>query len=519
MTDSTNESGTNLTRRGLLQTTAAFGFAGALGAALTPRLAAAETPVNGGKLLVGVKGGSTADTLDPLKIQSQVGAYVTRQYANWLIVRSPNGKLEGEIAESWEPFENGKRWIFNLRKGIKFHNGKELTSADVLYTLNRHRDPALHSPTLPLMKGIADITADGPYKISIYLHAPDVGLPYLLTYFHLPIQPIDGDPEKGVGTGPFVLNRIEPGKRYTLSRNQDYFKPDSISLSELEVLVINDDAARVSALMSGGVHVITDVTPSLVPQLKNASNLSIVSSADSKFYYFGMLIDVPPFDNPDLRLALKYAVDREMMMKGIAAGYAEIGNDHPINSIFPLFSNDIPQRSHDIEKAKEHYRKSGHSGPITLHAAEIFPGAVDLSVMFQRNAADAGIAIDLKRVPVDGYWDNVYLKVPFCVSYWGALTTEDQALTVPFASDAPWNDTHWRKPDFDQLLARGRAEFDETARKSLYRDACSMLHDDGGHITVMFPHSLEAVSTKVKGYIGFPFGENARNAERCWLET
>ncbi|WP_339073078.1 ABC transporter substrate-binding protein [Sinorhizobium meliloti] len=509
----------NLTRRRFLHSSAAFGAGAALATSVLPTFAAAQTPPRGGKLVVGVKGGSTGDPLDPLLIPSQAAAYVTYQYANWLVERSVNNELKGDLAESWEPSEGGKKWTIKLKQGVKFHNGKDMTSEDVVYSLNRHRGTDSKSPARPLMKQWDDVKSEGPHQIVISLKEPDVGLPYLLTFIHLVIQPKDEDPNKGIGTGPFVLEKAEPGKRYTFKRNPAYFKPNTVWFDELEVLIINDDTARISALLSGSVHISTEVTPNLVAQIKNAPNFNIVSSANSKFYYLTMLIDQPPFDNSDLRLALKYAVNREMILKGVLAGYGEIGNDHPVNSAYPLHPTDIPQHNYDVEKAKYHYKRSGSSAPIVLHTAEIFPGAVDMSVMFQQSAAKAGIPVELKREPVDGWWDNVYLKAPFQVSYWGSLTTEDQALSLPFASDAPWNDSHWRKPEFDNLLAQARSEPNEQSRKSLYRDACLQIHDNGGHITVMFPRDIQAISSKVKGFVGFPFGENARNTQHCWFES
>ncbi|MDL2410321.1 ABC transporter substrate-binding protein [Rhizobium calliandrae] len=508
-----------ITRRDLLASSAALGVGAAVGVTFWSSKAAAETPRRGGKLIVGVKGGSSSDSLDPTLIPSQAAAYLTYQYGSWLIERSPEGELGGELAESWEPLEGGKRWVIKLRQGVKFHNGKEFTAEDMVYSLNRHRGPDTKSPAVSLMKPIEEITVDNPYQLTISLKEPDVGLPYLLAYIHLVAQPKDENPASAIGTGPFVLDKAEPGKRYTFHRNPNYFKPNRVWFDELEVLVINDDTARISALLSGSVHVISEVPPNLVPNLKNVPNLSLSSSPTSKFYYFVMRVDQPPFDNPDLRLALKYAVDREAILNNVAPGYGEIGNDTPINSVFPFYSNDIPKHSYDIAKAKEYYKRSGHSGPIVLHTAEVFPGAVDMSVIFQQSAAKAGITVELKREPVDGYWDNVWIKAPFCVSYWGSLTTEDQAFSMPFASGAPWNDSHWERPEFDKLLAKARAELDPVARKAIYREAAMMIHDEGGHITVMFTHDIQALSNKIQGYTIFPFGEDARNTQNCWFAS
>ncbi|MER9573746.1 ABC transporter substrate-binding protein [Mesorhizobium opportunistum] len=504
-----------ITRRGLLFKTAAYGLCASVAPALLSSIAMADAPRRGGKLVIGVKGGSSSDTLDPAHIISSVTADVSYQYGNLLIDRSPGGKLQAGLAESWETPDGGKHWVVRLKQGVKFHNGKEFTSADMVYSLNRHRDPANASGALPLMGTIDDIKADGPHQLTISLKGADVGFPYLLAYIHLVAQPEEENPDNADGTGPFVLDIAEPGKRYAFHRNPDYFKPDSVWFDELEMLVINDDTARLSALLSGSAHIITEVSPSMVARLDSAPNLNISRFADSKFYYFAMLVDTPPFDNADLRLALKYAVDREAIVKSIYAGYGEVGADVNINSFYPLFSDDIPKHSYDVEKAKHHYEKSGHSGPIVLQVSDVFPGAVDMAAMFQQSAGKAGITIELHREPADGYWDNVWRKAPFCISYWGSLISEDQALSLCYGSSSNINDTHWSRPDFDKLLVEARAELDPQKRKSLYRDAAMMVNDDGGHIVVMFPEIINGVSKKVKGYVD----GDQRNTEHCWFET
>ncbi len=201
-----------LTRRSLLQRSAAAGIGAGLVLGLLPGETSAQSPKRGGKLIVGVKGGSTSDPLDPVLMPSQAAAFVTYQYANWLVTRTPSGELKGELTESWESSGDGKRWAFKLKQGIKFHNGKEFTSADVIYSLDRHRAPGSKSPIANLMKGIDNVKADGPYQFSIVLKEPDAGLPYLLTQIYLVMQPKDESPDRGIGTGPYVLEKAEPGK-------------------------------------------------------------------------------------------------------------------------------------------------------------------------------------------------------------------------------------------------------------------------------------------------------------------
>ncbi|MEI9425588.1 membrane dipeptidase [Mesorhizobium sp. Cs1299R1N1] len=302
-------------------------------------------------------------------------------------------------------------------------------------------------------------------------------------------QPEGEDPAKGIGTGPFILDSAQPGVRYNFKRNPKYFRPERPLFDELEILVINDDMARVSSLLAGSTHFASELTPNIVGRLKSSPSIKIDVAGTTTFNYFVMQTNKAPFDNPDLRLALKYAVDRNLILKTTQAGYGTIGNDNPINSIYPLYS-ELPQHTYDPDKASFYYKKSGHSGAIDLYVSEsVFPGAVNAAELFQQSAAKAGITINPKRVPTDGYWSDIWMKKPFCASYFGSLATEDQAFTQPFASDSPWNDGNWYRPAFDRLLVQARSELDVEKRTTHTGYRSSMEIMEISKTPVIFTHS------------------------------
>ena len=239
-------------------------------------------------------------------------------------------------------------------------------------------------------------------------------------------------------------------------------------------------------------------------------------------YVFIMHIDTAPFDNNELRLALKYAIDRQEMVDKILRGYGSIGNDMPINASYPLFDETIPQREHSIEKAAEHYKKSGHDGsPIILRVADgAFPGAVDAAALFQQSAAKAGIPLEIKREPNDGYWSEVWNVQPFCASYWGGRPVQDQMYATAYLSTADWNDTRWKRDDFDALLNAAKAELDQAKRKDIYSQMGRMLRDEGGLILPMFNDFVAGVSNNVGGYVNDPNGPVMNNKSHiaCWLK-
>ena len=163
--------------------------------------------------------------------------------------------------------------------------------------------------------------------------------------------------------------------------------------------------------------------------MKRVPTVEILSSPGKGFYSFLMHCDTAPFDNNDLRLALKYAVDREAMLNSVFGGFGTLGNDFPVNDTYALFPEGIEQRAYDPDKAAFHYKKSGHSGSVLLRTSEVaFPGAVDASVLFQESAKKAGIELEVKREPADGYWTNVWNAKPFCASYWGGIRNTGFAI-------------------------------------------------------------------------------------------
>jgi len=238
-------------------------------------------------------------------------------------------------------------------------------------------------------------------------------------------------------------------------------------------------------------------------------------------YVFIMHCDKAPFDNKDLRMALKLAINREEMVEKILGGLGTAGNDFPINAAYPLFDNSIPQRVYDPVAAAEFYKKSGHDGsPITLRTASgAFPGAVEAAQLFQQSAAAAGIPLEIKREPDDGYWSDVWNVQPFCASYWGGRPVQDQMYSTAYLSTADWNDTKFKNARFDELLIAARAELNLDIRKGEYAEMANILRDEGGLILPMFNDFVSAIDNTVQGWMDDPNGElmNGRAPAKCWL--
>lgn len=508
-----------VTRRTLLGTAAAAGAASILPAFARDSFAQAG-PSKGGHLVLGLDGASATDSLDPATYLATYMYTVGFQWGNCLVELDENNALVPELAESWEPNADATEWVLKIRRNVEFHNGKSLTAADVVHSLNHHRDEQSQSAARGLLTPVTDIRATDTHEVTVFLESPNVDLVNLLSDWHLMILPEDAAPDSGIGTGAFVIEQFDPGVRTVASLNRNYWKEGRGHVASVETVAMNDPSARTNAILGGSIHFMNQVDPKTVVHLERSSDVDIIVVPSAGHYVFPMRCDTAPFDNVDMRLALKYAIDREEIVRQVLAGFGQVGNDHPIPRFDPQFAEDVPQREYDPDRARHHFERSGHDGPIVLNASEAaFTGAVDAATLFREQAARAGISIDVRRAPSDGYWSDTWMVEPFSSSYWAGRATADAMLSAGYHSAASWNESFWRNPDFDRLLVQARGELDEGRRKEMYRDLQFMISEDAGALIPMFNDYLFAASTDLAGFVHAPVMTGARVAEQVHFDA
>ncbi|MCF8511635.1 MAG: ABC transporter substrate-binding protein [Rhodobacteraceae bacterium] len=513
-----------MTRREFVGRTTAMGVSAALAGALFTKAAHAEEPKKGGVLRAGVAGGESTNSLDPALAASDVPYMINRTWGETLVDVDANGAIEMRIAEEISSNADATEWKFKIRSGVEYHGGGTVTADDVVATLKRHTDEKSQSGALGIVQGISEMSAEGD-MVTLKLSSASADLPFLLADYHLNIQPGGGvdAPAAGNGTGAYKVVATEPGVITTLERFANYWDSSRGHADSVEILTINDDTARTAAIQSGQVHVINRVDPKIVTLLAGSSDVAIERAAGPGHYVFIMHCDKAPFDNNDLRMALKLAVNRAEMVEKILGGFGSPGNDFPINAAYPLFDDSIPQREYDAAAAAEYYKKSGHDGsPIVLRAAPgAFPGAVDAANLFAATANAAGIPLQIQLEPDDGYWSNVWNVQPFCASYWGGRPVQDQMYTTAYLSTAEWNDTKFKNAKFDELLLAARGELDLAKRKGTYSEMAHIIRDEGGLILPMFNDWVEGRRAEVGGWISDPQGTlmNGTALTKCWLNA
>jgi peptide/nickel transport system substrate-binding protein len=510
-----------MSRRDFVQLAVAAGLTIPAATALFSKSAAAN-PVKGGTLRLGMEGGSASDSLDPRTYADSVMIAASLACMNGLIEFDNAGNPTGELIESWEVKPGAAEWILNVRKGVTFSNGKALDADDILYSIAIHRGEDTKSPAKGILSAIKEIKKVNDHQISVSLEGGNADFISLLGDYHLVVVPKDfTDWQKPIGTGAYTLESFEPGVRLVYKARGDYWKAGRGNFDGVEIRNIQDQAARTAALQSGEVDAVNRLDARTVNLLMKDKNLNIVrTKGTGNRYCFVSRVTDSPFDNKDLRLALKWGIDREKIIESVYSGFAVPGNDHTLDSFNPYYNSNMPQRVYDADKAAFHFKKSGISGPIELQTSEgAWNTAVDCAVLYQESLKKAGIELSVKKVSADGYWDNIWLKQPFCAVYWGRRPTADQVFTQVYGSASDWNDSNWRMPEFDKIVAEARIELDETKRKELYGTCQEMIAEDGGMVCFAITDYLDGYSTKLQGaepHARYDMNDN-RIAEKGWF--
>ncbi len=512
---------TQISRRGLLKSGIAAGVLSATGMPLR------AAPKKGGRLRLGIAGANTSDSWDgrthsdSYMIMCAHGAVF-----DCLTEVGADGQLKGELAESWEASADAKTWTFKLRKGVTFHSGKPFGADDVIASLEMHTAEGAKSAAKPIVSAISEMKKISDHEIQMTLEAGNADFPFLLSDYHIlmfPAGEIDEAIASGNGTGLYRVESFDPGVRFVGKRVESHYKDGEAGFfDELEVIAINDAAARMNALMTGQVDAVNRVDVKTEALLKANPMVNIMEVTGNQHYTFPMLTNTDPFSDMNIRKALKHGINREEMVEKILLGHGKVANDHPIGPANQYYAADLEQNSYDPDKAKFHLKEAGmDSLNVDLSAANAaFAGAIDAAQLYQASAKAGGININVVQEPDDGYWSNVWLKKPWCACYWSGRVTEDWMFSTAYEAGVPWNDTSWENARFQELLLSARAELDSNKRRDMYTEMQMLMSAEGGTVIPMYANYVDAHSTKLanSGTIGNVFQmDSSRMMERWWF--
>jgi peptide/nickel transport system substrate-binding protein len=476
-----------------------------------PSAAATGAAQKGGTMRIARPPASDAETLDPassLSAYEYLGALYSR-----LVKQNEDGSVAADLATHWESTPDSLKWTFTLREGVKFHDGKAFTAADAVYTLVHILDPATKSPQAGVLSPFLDksgISAPDTKTLVVKLKAPNAEFVSLLMNYNCYVIPENSAAtigKSGIGTGPFQLVSFQAAGKGSVKANPSYFG-GTPKLDSIEFTAIADVQARVNALLADQVDLIaqTNLDFATSKTVTGSSTATTATVKNAEWYVLPMLCTLSPFTDVKVRQAFKLAYQPQDVLDLALHGRGSIANNNPV---VPTDVNYLDYKpAPDPDKAKSLLAQAG----LSSKAQQLFTSSYDsvltpMSLAYQSSVKKAGLDISVQTASADSYYTNVWIKKPFCASYWYTGRPIDQLLNQIFRSGSSYNETLWSDSSFASVLDAARKEADATKRKQHYQDAQKILVDSSGSIIPFFADRTTGLSKKVVNYkeYGFEF--------------
>jgi peptide/nickel transport system substrate-binding protein len=477
----------------------------------------------GGRLRVGHVGGGKAESFNPGITSSFIDASRQLNVYDLLVRTNPDLTLAPGLAVEWEPNADSTVWQFKLRPDVVWHDGKPFTAADVIYTLQGWGDKKHIANTAVTNVRLDELNAVDDLTLEIPLKRPNARLPESFTQqSNCVIQDGTTDFASPVGTGPFMFQEFTVGERSLCVKNPNYWEEGKPYVDEWEDLSISDNAARLNALLSGEIDMMSQIEPTQAKAHLEGDQIQVLRApSPTAIQVFLMAVDIAPFDDVRVRQAFRLIPDRQALIDRALLGFGTVANDLPGNGLWN-FNSDLPPREQDIEQARALLAEAGHESlEVTLHTSEIVPGFVEAATLFAEMAKEAGVTVNVKKEDPNAYFDTskLYTKLDFAQSFWTYTSIGiwyEQALL----SEAIWNETHWRDPAYDELIASAQAAATEEEALELWKQVQQIQYDEGGYIVWANLELLDAYANHVQGVVPSAwFNLGGWNYRDVWLDV
>jgi peptide/nickel transport system substrate-binding protein len=443
-----------------------------------------------------------------------LGAYTVASIPlEYLCGPGEGAALAPMLAESWKPNADGSVWTFMLRKGVKWHDGKPFTSADVVTSLDHLAEAGLKAS---IAKGAAK--AIDETTVEVTLLGADGNFPYLVSNWNPQslITPADWAADQTVdakpnGTGPFKLSKYDAATGATYVRNDDWWggKP---FLDGVELVFSDDPATQIQGLLGGAVDAVVQFPVIGGEAVFAAADKYVVEGIQGASHrQLWMNVREGNFADKRTRQAVAYGLDRQALIDTVLRGKGDLGNDHPIAPVYEFFDSSQPQRKRDVEKAKQLLKDSGKEGlKITMHVVDLQEIGKSAEVM-QSQLKEIGMDITLNVESTDTVYDR-WCKVydstnepagcdggeEFGLVDYGNRATPDVYLGKAYAT-GEWNSAHFNNADFNAAFKQYQAALDTSGRAAAAKTLQLIANEEVPYAIPYFVNSLTAFSKKVSG--------------------
>jgi peptide/nickel transport system substrate-binding protein len=474
--------------------------------ASAPVFGFAEDGKYGGILKIGCQ---PTNNLDPHFSASISDIQVLEQVYHHLTFIDENNKAVPDLATRWES-EDGKVWIFYLKKGIKFSTGNEVTAEDVVFSYNRLRDPDVGAPTVNLYKNVKNIEAVDDYTVKFTLENPNPEFPADAGEYHSAVIPAGSkNPgKKRVGSGPYVISAVYPEDRIILKKNPHFSekseKGDKLPyFDEIHLIFSPDMGGQVEALRGGELDFVGGLTTEFADAVKENPDTKILTNDSNMHWIIHMRSDKgrPAADNR-VRKALKLATDHQAIIDAVRPGLAVTGNGFtPVGPGYGDYYLDKPPKP-DIPKAKKLLAEAGYKDGLSIDlVAQNQLDVIPIATVWKEQLSKIGVTVNIQVIPSDIYYgdgENSWLKCDFGITDWGTRATPVTYFKLAYMSDAPWNGGHWKDAEFDELCRKVDREMDYQNRVTLYHEIQEILIERGAVIAAYFETAVAGVNQKLQ---------------------
>lgn len=463
--------------------------------------------------------------LDPAYVDDgESSKVICNVYEGLLRYKTGSTELEPCLADSWTISDDGKVYTFKLHKGIKFHDGTPFNADAVKYTVDRQLPPNA-TDDMPY----ASFTF-GPVKkvdviddLTVQFTLNDAYTPFLANLAMSLAAPIVSPTaakaangnlnEAPVGTGPFKFEKWDKAQSITLVRNEDYWGTKA-KISKLIIKFTKENAVRASELSTGAVDAIDGVDPNDVKMLED-NKMSIFKDKGMNINYMAFNCSRAPFNDPKLREAISYAINREELVKFLYQGYADVANS-PLPNFMPGFDKDVKPYEYNPEKAKALLKELGKENLTIKMITYPNPRPYNpvngqkLAESIQGYLAKVGI-----KATIDTYdWTDYKKRVGngegdlMFYGWIGDNGDPDNFLSLFETKEiqTTLNSAKYSNKDVDSLLAAARALPNGDARNKAYMDIQKILSKDAPWLPISYALTMAAYQPKVKGFAVHPTG-------------
>lgn len=464
-------------------------------------------PTMGGSIVVGIPQ-DLEDSLDPHKSVAAGTKEVLFNIYEGLVKPDEEGNYIDAVAESHSISEDGKVYTFQLRSGVKFHDGTEVTVDDVKYSIERCA--GINGDGTPLVAAFSNVekveTPDAS-TVEIYLKEADTEF---LAYLIVAVVPqhcedLDKNP---VGTGPFQYVSRSPQENIVIEKFSDYWDTENQAyLDQVTFKVVGDSNAIVTGLKSGTIDMYPRVNATQAAQLADDQDLQIYEGGMNLIQALYLNNAEAPFDDVKVRQALCYAVNRQEVLDMVADGKGTIIG----SSMFPAFEKYyMPELAdlypQDVQKAKELLAEAGYPDgfDMTISVPNNYQQHIDTAQVLVEQLKQIGINAEIQLIEWDSWLSDVYADRNFQSTVVGidAAYLSGRALLERFASDAEKNFINYSNPQYDSLYEQVKKSTDDSEQIDLYKQMETLLAEDAANVYIQ---DMAAEVVLRKGYGGYVF--------------